>query len=116
MTHDEAIEAAAMLACEYALGGKACPCRESGQFKCRDEIPGGFARAVAPLLMEHGARVALDAAVKALEEDSGLCDCFARSEGECACGAWSGYKTVPLERAVDIIHNLAPATIVREAK
>lgn len=33
-----------------------------------------------------------------LRKENGLCDCFARSEGECACGAWDDYKTVPLER------------------
>jgi hypothetical protein len=29
-----------------------------------------------------------------LRDDAATCDCFARSEGECACGAWSDYKRV----------------------
>lgn len=49
---------------------------------------------------------ALDEVVEALEADAQLCDCFARSEGECGCGAWSDYKTVPMERAVEIVRNL----------
>lgn len=31
-----------------------------------------------------------------LRDENGQCDCFARSEGECACGAWDDYKTKPL--------------------
>lgn len=54
-----------------------------------------------------GYRMGIDAAVKALEDDAQLCDCHARSEGECACGAWSDYKTVPMERAVDIVRALS---------
>lgn len=52
-------------------------------------------------LLEAFARhrlAAIDAVVKWLKEENGLCDCFARSEGECGCGAWQDYKTVPLER------------------
>ena len=33
-----------------------------------------------------------------LKKENGLCDCFARSESEGACGAWDDYKTVPIER------------------
>ena len=29
-----------------------------------------------------------------LRDDATKCDCFAHSEGECACGAWSDYKRV----------------------
>jgi hypothetical protein len=29
-----------------------------------------------------------------LRDDAAKCDCFAHSEGECACGAWSDYKRV----------------------
>lgn len=36
--------------------------------------------------------------VAGLKSENGQCDCFARSEGECGCGAWSDYKTWPLER------------------
>jgi len=39
---------------------------------------------------EDETRAALVAEIVAfIREDAGLCDCFARSEGECACGAWS---------------------------
>jgi hypothetical protein len=55
---------------------------------------------------QRGAERMKEAAAKALEEDSKLCDCFARSEGECACGAWSDYKTVPVARTVDIVRAL----------
>lgn len=34
-----------MALCESALGGKRCPCRESGVFNCADEFPGQQARA-----------------------------------------------------------------------
>lgn len=54
-----------------------------------------------------GYRMGIEAAAKALEDDAQLCDCHARSEGECACGAWSDYKTVPMERAVDIVRALS---------
>ncbi|MBK6800305.1 MAG: hypothetical protein IPG83_02140 [Novosphingobium sp.] len=48
----------------------------------------------------------LEEAAKALEDDAKLCDCFARSEGECGCGAWNDYKTVPMERAVALVRAL----------
>ena len=38
-----------------------------------------------------------------LRAENGLCDCFARSEGECACGAWDDYKRVPLCDLADAI-------------
>jgi hypothetical protein len=100
MTHDKAIEAAAMLACEYALGGKACPCRESGQFKCRDEIPGGFARAVAPLLMEHGARL--------MQERAAVAPQIVRDR--------FGLDRIACMYCEAEIRSIDPATIVREAK
>ena len=31
-----------------------------------------------------------------LRADNSTCDCFARSEGECACGGWDDYKTRPI--------------------
>ena len=27
-----------------------------------------------------------------LRGQDSVCDCFAREEGECACGGWDGYK------------------------
>jgi hypothetical protein len=38
-----------------------------------------------------------------LKKENGLCDCHARSEGECGCGAWNDYKTWPLERVWEAI-------------
>ena len=39
--------------------------------------------------------------VAALLTENGCCDCFAKEEGECACGGWDDYKTWPLERVAD---------------
>jgi hypothetical protein len=41
-----------------------------------------------------GADVERAAIVAWLRDDATKCDCFAHSEGECACGAWSDYKRV----------------------
>lgn len=41
--------------------------------------------------------------VKWLHSENGLCDCFARSATECACGAWDDYKQWPLERTAQEI-------------
>lgn len=38
-----------------------------------------------------------------LRNENGQCDCFARADTECACGAWDDYKTWPLLRVVDAI-------------
>ena len=38
-----------------------------------------------------------------LREENELCDCFARSETECGCGAWDSYKTVLLSRIWEAI-------------
>lgn len=48
----------------------------------------------------------LEDAAKALEADAKLCDCYAREESECGCGAWNDYKTVPMERAVALVRAL----------
>lgn len=61
----------------------------------------------------EGVRAGIEASAGALEADAKLCDCYARDEGECACGAWSDYKTVPMERAVDVVRTLDPAAIIR---
>jgi peptidoglycan/xylan/chitin deacetylase (PgdA/CDA1 family) len=41
----EAIEAMAIAMCQSALGGKRCPCAETGKFNCRNEYPGEQAAA-----------------------------------------------------------------------
>lgn len=38
-----------------------------------------------------------------LRKENGLCDCHARSEMECGCGAWDDYKTKPLLEIADAI-------------
>jgi hypothetical protein len=54
-------------------------------------------------LIAEGERRATAAIVAWLRVDNGRCDCSARSEGECACGAWSDYKQLPLEVIADRI-------------
>ena len=49
---------------------------------------------------------AIEEAVKALEADAKLCDCFAYSEDECACGAWCEWKSITSARAVEIVRAL----------
>ena len=67
---------------------------------CSEVRPDAIAviRAVAPLI--------LDVAADALDADAKLCDCFARSEGECACGAWDDYKTAPVESMAALVRQL----------
>jgi PAB1-binding protein PBP1 len=49
---------------------------------------------------QSGYDAGIEAAAKALEDDAKKCDCFARNEGECGCGAWWDYKTIRAERAI----------------
>lgn len=44
---------------------------------------------------------------KALEADAKLCDCFARNEGECGCGAWCEWKSITSQRAIEIVRAVA---------
>jgi hypothetical protein len=46
------------------------------------------------MLRAEGERRATVAIVAWLRDDAAKCDCFAHSEGECACRAWSDYKRV----------------------
>lgn len=48
----------------------------------------------------------IEAAANALEADAKKCDCFARNEGECGCGAWDDYKSITSARAVEIVRAL----------
>jgi len=48
----------------------------------------------------------IEAAAKALEDDAKQCDCFARNEGECGCGAWCEWKSITSARAVEIVREL----------
>lgn len=56
----------------------------------------------------HKAIIAAEAAqrerdAQLIEADAKLCDCSARSEGECACGAWCEWKSITSARAAEII-------------
>jgi hypothetical protein len=48
----------------------------------------------------------IEAAANALETDAKKCDCFARNEGECGCGAWCEWKSITSARAVEIVRAL----------
>lgn len=67
MTHDELIAETGMALCENALGGKRCPCRETGTFACADDYPGQQARAairvIAPAVLEEAANKARSAMI-----------------------------------------------------
>ena len=56
---------------------------------------------------QKGYDAGIRAAIITLEDDGDLCDCAAREEGECGCGAWDGYKIISSERAVQIVRALA---------
>ena len=36
-----------------------------------------------------------------LRQEAELCDCFARSASECACGAWDDYKRIDPRELAD---------------
>ena len=55
---------------------------------------------------QAGVQQGLDMAKAALEADAKLCDCFAHSVGECACGAWCEWKSITSARAVEIVSKL----------
>ena len=67
-----------------------------------DKIVAAFDPAIAKARAE-GERRATAAIVAWLRSDNGLCDCAARSAGECGCGAWDDYKTRPLLGIADDI-------------
>ena len=58
----------------------------------------------------HALKVVRDAAIEdcanALEADAKKCDCFARNEGECGCGAWCEWKSISSARAVELVRAL----------
>ena len=55
---------------------------------------------------QKGFNSGVEAAASALEVDAKLCDCAAREELECGCGAWNDYKTITSARAVEIVRAL----------
>jgi hypothetical protein len=48
-------------------------------------------------------RAAFNAGIKAAAKK---CDCFARNEGECGCGAWCEWKSITSQRAIEIVRAL----------
>lgn len=46
--------------------------------------------------------------VEWLRRENGLCDCHARCETECGCGAWDDWKTKPLLQIADAIERGEP--------
>jgi hypothetical protein len=92
MTHDEVIEAAAFILWQATAPRSKTNYRSAKFWQMlpnpEKELLRSAARAVAPLLMEHGARLMQEAAFDEVE------------------GGFGSYG----------VHNLDPATIVREAK
>ena len=55
---------------------------------------------------QAGYEAGIRASANALEADAKKCDCFARNEGECGCGAWCEWKSITSARAVEIVRAL----------
>ena len=55
---------------------------------------------------QAGYDAGVEASAKALEADAKKCDCFARNEGECGCGAWCEWKSITSQRAIEIVRAL----------
>ena len=101
-----------------ALGRWGLEWREGNKHVCK-RLPDGYwtpwhlAQAALSAMPDPLAmvRAALEAAAKALEADAKLCDCAALENAECACGAWDGYKSIQVQRAIEIVRAIDPATI-----
>lgn len=59
---------------------------------------------------QSGYDAGIEAAAKALEVDAKKCDCFARNEGECGCGAWCEWKSITSARAIELVRALVKET------
>jgi hypothetical protein len=55
---------------------------------------------------QSGYDAGVEAAANALEADAKKCDCFARNEGECGCGAWCEWKSITSARAIELLRAL----------
>ena len=55
---------------------------------------------------QAGYEAGVEACAVALEYDARKCDCFARNEGECGCGAWCEWKSITSQRAIEIVRAL----------
>jgi hypothetical protein len=63
---------------------------------------------------QSGYDAGIEAAAKALETDAKKCDCFARNEGECGCGAWCEWKSITSARAIEIVRALAKSPLASQ--
>jgi hypothetical protein len=52
---------------------------------------------------QQGFNSGVEEAAKALEADAMKCDCAAREERECGCGAWCEWKSITSARAIEIV-------------
>lgn len=71
---------------------------------------GGNPAAMLSILARHrelGRLQGLEEAAKWFESDAELCDCFAHSASECACGAWDDRKTYGADKIPAAIRALA---------
>ena len=59
---------------------------------------------------QKGFNSGVEEAAKALEADAELCDCAAREERECGCGAWCEWKSITSARAIEIVRALVKET------
>ena len=48
----------------------------------------------------------IEECAKGLEADAKKCDCFARMEVECGCGAWDDNKLITSQRAIELVRAL----------
>ncbi len=55
---------------------------------------------------QKGFNSGVEEAAKALEDDAKQCDCAAREERECGCGAWCEWKSITSARAVELVRAL----------
>jgi hypothetical protein len=55
---------------------------------------------------QSGYDAGIEAAINVLKADAKKCDCFARNEGECGCGAWCEWKSITSARAVELVRAL----------
>lgn len=55
---------------------------------------------------QKGFNSGVEAAASALEVDAKKCDCHARMEVECGCGAWDDNKSITSQRAIEIVRAL----------
>jgi hypothetical protein len=60
---------------------------------------------------QQGFNSGVEESAKALEADAKLCDCAAREERECGCGAWCEWKSITSARAIEIVRALVKETL-----